>query len=105
MYEGKFKDGKYDGQGTYTWSDGRKYVGEWLEGKQNGHGTVTSPDGKYVGEWKGNNFHGQGTLISTNGTKWVGEFNKNNRWNIREYNNNRNFSHEWVNGVEQHGIK
>ena len=50
MYEGEFKDGKYDGQGTYTWSDGRKYVGEWLDGKQNGHGTVTSPDGKYVGE-------------------------------------------------------
>jgi len=33
MYEGEFKDGKYDGQGTYTWPDGRKYVGEWLDGE------------------------------------------------------------------------
>ncbi len=33
MYEGELKDGKYDGQGTYTWSDGRKYVGEWKDGE------------------------------------------------------------------------
>jgi len=51
MYEGEFKDGKYDGQGTYTWSDGRKYVGEWKDGKRwNGimydkNGNIT---GKYV---------------------------------------------------------
>jgi len=104
MYEGKFKDGKYDGLGTYTWSGDRKYVGEWLDGKQNGHGTVTSPDGKYVGEWKGNYFHGQGTMISSDGTKWVGEFSENKRWNIREYDDKGNLTTEWVNGVEQKEI-
>ena len=30
---GEWKNGKYDGQGTYTWSDGRKYVGEWKDGE------------------------------------------------------------------------
>ena len=26
-YEGEFKDWDMNGRGTYTWSDGRKYVG------------------------------------------------------------------------------
>jgi len=80
-------------------------LGNTRMGKQNGHGTVTSPYGKYVGEWKGNDFHDQGTMISTDGTKWVGEFRENKRWNIREYDNNGNLTTEWVNGVEQTGIK
>ena len=28
-YEGEYKDGKYHGQGTETWSDGDKYEGEF----------------------------------------------------------------------------
>lgn len=32
-YEGGIKEGKRNGQGTYTWSDGSKYVGEWKDGK------------------------------------------------------------------------
>ena len=97
-YIGQVENGKPNGQGTYTFNDGRKYVGEWLDGEQNGHGTVTSPDGKYVGEWKGNDFHGQGTMISADGTKWVGEFRENKRWNIREYDNNGDITGKYVNG-------
>ena len=26
---GKFKNGKIDGKGTFTWQDGKKYFGEW----------------------------------------------------------------------------
>ena len=33
------------GEGTYTWSDGRKYVGEWLNGKENGYGTYSNLEG------------------------------------------------------------
>ena len=73
-------------------------LGNGRMGKQNGHGTVTSPDGKYVREWKGNDFHGQGTINSTDGTKCVGEFRKNKRWNIREYDNNGNITGKYVNG-------
>ena len=56
-YVGEFKDGKKNGQGTFTFGkgkwDGDKYVGEWKNGKQNGLGTYTWSDGrKYVGEWK-----------------------------------------------------
>ena len=42
-----------NGQGTYTSSDGDKYVGEFKDGKQHGQGTLTTTDGqKYVGGWK-----------------------------------------------------
>ena len=27
-YKGEWEDGKQNGQGTYTWSDGMKYEGE-----------------------------------------------------------------------------
>ena len=30
-YEGEYKDGKYHGQGIYSFSDGIKWMGEWRE--------------------------------------------------------------------------
>ena len=58
-YVGEFKNGGFfsfgerHGQGTYTWAGGDKYVGEWKDGKKHGQGTYTWADGRqYVGEWK-----------------------------------------------------
>ena len=52
-YVGEWKDDIPDGQGTYTWSDGDKYVGEFKDGKRDGQGTFTYAAGSsYVGEWK-----------------------------------------------------
>jgi len=65
---GEFKDGKWHGQGTYTYGSkskwaGDKYVGEWKDGNKHGQGTYTYADGdKYVGELKDGKRHGQGTL-------------------------------------------
>ena len=51
-YVGEFKDGKYSGQGTYTFANGNKYVGENKDGKRDGQGTYTFADGRiHVGEW------------------------------------------------------
>jgi hypothetical protein len=42
-----------NGYGTFTWSDGSKYVGEHKDGKQHGHGTLTYADGRVEkGIWK-----------------------------------------------------
>ena len=41
-YEGEYKDGKYHGCGTETWSDGNKYEGEWKDGEKHGQGTLLS---------------------------------------------------------------
>ena len=73
-----------DGQGTFTWTDGKKYVGEFKEGKRNGQGTFTWPSGtKYVGEFKDGKMHGKGILTSPDGKKYVGEF-KDNKFNKKE---------------------
>jgi hypothetical protein len=88
------------GQGTYTGSDGSKYVGEYKDGKMHGQGTYTaneikfigklkddemmqgthtwisgeSAGDKYVGEFKDGEMHGQGTYTWSDGSKYVGEY-------------------------------
>ena len=53
-YIGEFKNGKFHGQGSFTYPDGGKYIGEFKDGLETGHGTFTYADGgKYIGEWKG----------------------------------------------------
>ena len=77
-YVGEFKDGKRNGQGTYTYANGNKYVGEFKDDKRNGQGTFTYANGdKYVGEFKDDKRNGQGTFTYDNGQKYVG-FWKNN---------------------------
>ena len=73
-----------DGQGTFAWSDGKKYVGEFKEGKRKGQGTFTWPSGtKYVGEFKNGKMNGKGILTSPDGKKYAGEF-KNNKFNKKK---------------------
>jgi len=73
-YVGQYKDGKTNGQGTFTFSNGIKYVGQWKDGKRNGQGTSTYPNGdKYVGHYKDDKRNGQGTYTFANGHKYVGQ--------------------------------
>lgn len=44
-YDGEFKDGKRNGQGTYTHSNGNYYVGEFKDYKPNGNGIIFNTDG------------------------------------------------------------
>ena len=62
-YVGEIENGLPNGQGTYTWSDGRKCVGEYKDGKPNGQGIFTDPNGTmYVGKYKDGKKHGQGEV-------------------------------------------
>ena len=90
-YVGEWKDGKYSGQGTYTFGHssewaGDKYVGEWKDDKYNGQGTYTFGHSsewagdKYVGEYKNGKRHGQGTFTFASGNKYVGEW-KDDKYN------------------------
>ena len=99
-YVGEYKDGKRNGQGTVTWSDGKNYIGEFKDGKFNGHGKLTWSDGKkYVGEWKNGKQHGQGTYTWTNGQKYEGEFMYGEKWNGTVYDNDGIKKSKYVNGV------
>ena len=80
-YIGGFKDGTFEdrqpnGQGTLTWSNGKKYLGEWKNGEMSGQGTKTWTNGDmYEGDFKDGRYHGQGTYTWSDGRKYVGEFN------------------------------
>jgi len=92
-YFGEFKDGKYDGQGTFTWPSGGKYTGKFKDGKYNGQGTYTYGKGewegqKYVGEFKNGKFNGQGIYTWSDGRRFVGEFYLGTFWNGTEYDIN-----------------
>ena len=53
-YEGEYKDGERNGQGTYTWNDGRKVcwgIQGWSKEMVKEH-TLGMMVGKYVGEFK-----------------------------------------------------
>ena len=74
-YIGEIKNVKPNGQGTYTFPDGKKYVGGFKDGEKHGKGTYTYPDGvKYDGEWKDGKEHAQGTLTTPDGFTDVGEW-------------------------------
>lgn len=56
-YEGEFKSGLPDGDGTYTWSNGNSYNGSFDKGLKNGHGVMTykragKVDSVIEGYWK-----------------------------------------------------
>ncbi len=61
--------------GTYTYSNGDKYVGEWHEDQKHGLGMNMYATGdKYVGEFRNDSRNGQGSYIFANGRKEVGSF-------------------------------
>jgi len=50
-----------EGEGTYIWSDGKKYVGSWSRNTRKGFGIMILQDGKYYkGEWDNDERYGQG---------------------------------------------
>ena len=79
-YLGGFQNGEFHGKGTYTYENGNEYVGGWKEGKFHGQGTFTFPNGdKYVGEYKNDFKHGQGTYTSISGEVYSGQYFKGKR--------------------------
>jgi hypothetical protein len=54
IYSGQIKNGKYNGQGTLTYSNKESYVGEFKNGLFNGRGVTKKEDGTFifVGEFR-----------------------------------------------------
>ena len=71
-YEGGWRNGEKDGQGTYTWSGGEmKYQGQYKDDLEDGQGTFTWPNGEqYQGGFKEDEMDGQGTVALANGKKY-----------------------------------
>ena len=88
-----------NGQGTLTSPDG-SMAGEWKDGEPIGQGTFTWSNGsKYVGEWKNRKMNGQGTFTFPDGEKYVGEYKNGKPWNGIGYYKNGKIKYEYVNGA------
>jgi len=73
-YTGTFKNGKFDGEGTLFWPDGKtkKYQGMIQQKKYYGKGILYTQSGGvlYEGEFDNGQYHGKGVLHnSTNPDK------------------------------------
>ena len=80
VYEGSWKDGKYHGQGKYTWTSGNVYEGSSKDGKAHGQGKVTYANGEvYEGSYKDNKRHGQGKFTCANGEIYEGSWKDNKK--------------------------
>ena len=81
--------------GTYTFSNGTKYVGEYKNGKKHGQGALTWLDGKkYTGEWKDGYMHGQGIYFYFYDGKFVGKF-------IGEFRDNKTYKGRMIGSDEK----
>ncbi len=102
FYRLNYSDSKYGEWGWYKDGDEKmnyKYVGEIKNGKPNGQGKWTFIDGKnYVGEFRNGKFHGQGTFTRSDGEKFIGEFKNGKRWNGKDYDKEGNLLGKNVNG-------
>ncbi|MDP4262856.1 MAG: hypothetical protein Q8941_10020 [Bacteroidota bacterium] len=63
-YEGEFKAGLPDGQGTYTWSNGNSYTGKFVKGLKEGKGVLNykrtnASDSMIDGYWKKDGYIGR----------------------------------------------
>ena len=100
MFEGYLKDGKLNGNGTFTNQNGVKMVGEWKDGKLNGKGTFSINGDQFDGEWKDGKRDGNGTQTFANGVKYVGEW-KNDKWDGKgtgTFANGETYVGEWKDG-------
>ncbi|HEY6503784.1 MAG TPA: hypothetical protein VIZ28_07420 [Chitinophagaceae bacterium] len=64
IYEGDFKAGLPDGQGTYTWADSNVYRGKFVKGLRDGKGILVykrtnAPDSTVEGFWKNDIYTGK----------------------------------------------
>jgi len=79
-YVGQWKKAKFHGEGAFTNENGI-YVGQWKNGLRQGDGTITAIDGSiYVGQWDNDVASGEGTITYGDGSKYVGLF-KNGKYN------------------------
>ena len=101
--EGKFINGKLEGNGKYIWENGQYYIGQWKNGKKHGKGIIYYKDGTimYEGDFVNDKKEGNGKFIWKNGKYYIGEW-KNNKKNGKgkDYFSNGNILYEgdYING-------
>ena len=74
-YEGEFKDGLFNGWGSFFYANGDKYEGDFRSDMKDGRGVFAFKNGdKYSGTFKSDMKSGKGRLIFKNGDRYAGGF-------------------------------
>lgn len=74
-YEGDYRNGLFNGEGTLTYSDGSIYEGNFVNGVIEGEGKYTTSNGDvYSGYFANNDYCGHGKYICVNGDTIEGNF-------------------------------
>ena len=61
IYEGEYKNGLRNGEGTYYYARGLRYEGQFVNGLREGHGVFYWEDGtRWEGPFKNNEMEGEG---------------------------------------------
>jgi hypothetical protein len=80
IYNGYIKDGKREGVGINTLTDGQKDIAEYHLSKCNGCGKAEwASRGKYWGEYNDGNKEGYGTFEWADGSRYIGQWAKDHR--------------------------
>ena len=96
-YEGSMNcDGKFQGQGTYSWPSGQVYKGEFRNGKFHGQGTLTLKNGtKHVGGWRFGEEHGFGKRTFSDGDSYQGNYMNGERHGSGTYYYSGNYKGDY----------
>ncbi len=101
-YSGDWVEGRFSGNGTYTYSDSKTYEGQWRNGEKNGYGIMTWPNGDvYDGYWLDDKRSGEGTQTYADGRKYIGNWVESvmTGSGTYYYSDGSSFVGEWVNGL------
>lgn len=74
-YIGNFSNGKREGKGIFTFSNGNEYIGNFSNNKSNGIGRMRYNNGdEYLGNWVNGKKNGLGIYTWADGYMYMGEF-------------------------------
>lgn len=104
IYEGNWKEGKYNDEGKMFYANGDIYEGFWKNGKANGYGVMKYSNGDvYDGIWVDDMRMGRGKLERANGERFEGEWKEGKLYKgkCNGYIGANFYDGEWINGVFQ----
>ena len=98
-FAGNFKDGKKSGYGEFTWTEGDVYKGQWSNDLKTGYGVYLYPEGNvYKGQWSNNLKTGYGVMTYYDGSYYKGNWKDGSKNGNGTYKNSKGieFSGNWV---------
>jgi hypothetical protein len=102
-YEGQFKEGLFNGWGTYFYHNGDRYEGLFRDDMKNGRGGLVYQNGdRYVGAFTNDVRGGRGSLLFHDGDKYVGQFANDtiSGKGVMLYRNGNRYAGDFLNGLK-----